>query len=126
MSGDKYILNYWNVPGRGESIRVMLTLGGFEFENNFVPLPLPLENPEGVNPPPFDDGSWGKLKPETPWGTLPTLTLPSGEIIGQQRSVLCYLGKKSDTKTRISIRKTQYTRRTSMVSWTCLKIFGQY
>ena len=58
MSGDKYILNYWNIPGRGESIRVMLTLGGFEFENNFVPLPLPLENPEGVNPPPFDDGSW--------------------------------------------------------------------
>ena len=94
MSGDKYILNYWNVPGRGESIRVMLTLGGFEFDNNFVPLPLPLENPEGVNPPPFDDGSWGKLKPETPWGTLPTLTLPSGKIIGQQRSVLRYLGKK--------------------------------
>ena len=94
MTGDKYILNYWNIPGRGESIRVMLTLGGLEFDNNFVPLPLPLENPKGISPPPFDDGSWGKLKPETPWGTLPTLTLPSGETIGQQRSVLRYLGKK--------------------------------
>ena len=94
MSKNKYILNYWNVPGRGESIRVMLTLGRLGFENNFVPLPLPLENPEGISPPPFDDGSWAKLKPETPWGTLPTLTLPSGETIGQQRSVLRYLGKK--------------------------------
>ena len=55
---------------------------------------MPLENPKGISPPPFDDGSWGKLKPETPWGTLPTLTLPSGETIGQQRSVLRYLGKK--------------------------------
>lgn len=94
MSRDTYVLSYWNIPGRGESIRVILTLGGLKFENNFVPLPLPLENPVGTSPPPFDDGSWGKLKPETPWGTLPTLTLPSGEIIGQQRSVLRYLGKK--------------------------------
>ena len=88
-----YKLNYWNVPGRGESIRVLLALGGIRFENNFVPLPLPLENPENQNPPPFDDGTWGKLKPQTPWGTLPTLLLPSGEIIGQQRAILRYLGK---------------------------------
>ena len=56
-------------------------------------MPLPLENPENQNPPPFDDGTWGELKPQTPWGTLPTLLLPSGEIIGQQRAILRYLGK---------------------------------
>ena len=93
MSKGSYTLNYWNVPGRGESIRVILALGGIKFENNFVPLPLPLENPENQNPPPFDDGTWGELKPQTPWGTLPTLLLPSGEIIGQQRAILRYLGK---------------------------------
>ena len=93
MSQGSYTLNYWNVPGRGESIRVILTLGGIKFENNFVPLPLPLENPENQSPPPFDDGTWGKLKPQTPWGTLPTLLLPSGETIGQQRAILRYLGK---------------------------------
>lgn len=94
MSDRKYVLNYWNIPGRGESIRVLLTLGGMNFENNFVPLPMPFGNPEGVSPPPFDEGMWPALKPNTPWGTLPTLTLPSGAVIGQQRSILRYLGKK--------------------------------
>ena len=93
MTEISYTLNYWNIPGRGESIRVLLALGGIKFENNFVPLPLPLENPENQSPPPFDDGTWGELKPQTPWGTLPTLLLPSGEIIGQQRAILRYLGK---------------------------------
>ena len=92
MSQNSYILNYWNVPGRGESIRILLALGGKEFKNNYVPLPFPLENPDNQSPPPFDDGTWGNLKPTTPWGTLPTLSLPSGEIIGQQRSILRYLG----------------------------------
>ena len=63
MSQGLYTLSYFNVPGRGESIRVMLAIGGIKFENNFVPLPLPLENPENQNPPPFDDGTWGELKP---------------------------------------------------------------
>ena len=93
MSENSYTLNYWNVPGRGESIRILLALGGKEFKNNYIPLPFPLENPDDQNPPPFDDGTWGNLKPNTPWGTLPTLSLPSGEIIGQQRSILRYLGK---------------------------------
>ena len=89
-----HVLTYFNVPGRGESIRLMLTLGKIDFENNYVPLPVPLENPIGVKPVPFDDGSWGRLKPNTPWGTLPTLTLPDGVTIGQQRSILRFLGKQ--------------------------------
>ena len=52
-----------------------------------------MENPPGLKPVPFDDGTWNNLKPKTPWGTLPTLELPSGKIIGQQRSILRYLGK---------------------------------
>ena len=95
MSNDIHVLNYFNVPGRGESIRLMLTLGGLGFENNYVPLPIPLENPVGVSPAPFDDGSWGILKPNTPWGTLPTLTLPGGKTIGQQRSILRFLAKQT-------------------------------
>lgn len=94
MDNNKYILNYWNIPGRGESIRVLLTLGGVAFENNFVPLPLPFDSPEGITPPPFDDTTWPELKPKTPWGTVPTLTLPTGETIGQQRAILRYLGKE--------------------------------
>ena len=41
MSQGSYTLSYFNVPGRGESIRVILAIGGIKFENNFIPLPLP-------------------------------------------------------------------------------------
>jgi len=88
-----YKLTYWNIPGRGESIRIMLTLGNLDFENHFTPLPFPIENPVNATPPPFDDGTWAKQKPKTPWGTLPTLTLPDGTIVGQQRAIVRYLGK---------------------------------
>ena len=63
-----YKLNYWNVPGRGESIRLMLAIGGFQFENNFIPLPLPIPNPPDLSPAPFDDGTWSEMKGSTPWG----------------------------------------------------------
>ena len=33
MTQTSYVLNYWNIPGRGESIRVLLALGGIRFEN---------------------------------------------------------------------------------------------
>ena len=95
MSNGSHVLTYFNIPGRGESVRLMLTLGGSEFENKYIPLPIPLENPAGVSPAPFDDGSWGILKPNTPWGTLPTLTLPDGRTIGQQRSILRFLAKQT-------------------------------
>ena len=35
----KYIFTYWNIPGRGESIRALMALGGLDFEENFIPLP---------------------------------------------------------------------------------------
>ena len=90
---DSYKLTYWNIPGRGECIRIMLTLGNMDFENDFIPLPFPIPNPKNMTPPPFDDGTWGKLKPGTPWGTLPTLKLPDGRVVGQQRAIVRYLAK---------------------------------
>ena len=71
----KYTFTYWNIPGRGESIRALMAIGGLDFEENFVPLPLPLPNPEDSELIPFDDGTWGQMKNSTPWGSLPTLTL---------------------------------------------------
>ena len=88
-----YKVTYWNIPGRGECTRIMLALGGLDFENDFVPLPFPIPNPESIDPPPFDDGTWTEKKPTTPWGTLPTLTLPDGTTVGQQRAIIRYLGK---------------------------------
>ena len=89
----KYTFTYWNIPGRGESIRALMAIGGLDFEENFVPLPLPLPNPEDSELIPFDDGTWGQMKNSTPWGSLPTLTLPDGRTFGQQRAILRYLAK---------------------------------
>ena len=94
MSEKEYVINYWNIPGRAESLRVLLALGGKQFKNNFIPLPFPLGNPDGLSPVPFDENVWTELKPKTPWGSVPTLLLPSGKTIGQQRSLLRYLGKE--------------------------------
>lgn len=89
----KYIFTYWNIPGRGESVRALMAIGALDFEENFIPLPLPLPNPEDSELVPFDDGTWAKMKNTTPWGSLPTLTLPDGRTFGQQRAILRYLGK---------------------------------
>ena len=89
----KYTFTYWNLPGRGESIRVLMAIGALDFDENFVPLFLPLPNPEGSDPVPFDESAWAKMKNTTPWGSLPTLTLPDGRTFGQQRAILRYLAK---------------------------------
>ena len=70
-----------------------MAIGGLDFEENFVPLPIPLPNPEDSELIPFDDGTWGQMKNSTPWGSLPTLTLPDGRTFGQQRAILRYLAK---------------------------------
>ena len=62
----KYIFTYWNIPGRGESIRALMALGGFRFRGKFHTLPLPLPNPEDSELVPFDDGTWGKMKTQRP------------------------------------------------------------
>eukprot|EP00937_MAST-01D_sp_MAST-1D-sp2_P001316 g1316.t1 len=38
---------------------------------------------------------WPSLKGNTPWGVVPTLTLPNGAEHGQSRALLRYLGKKT-------------------------------
>ena len=89
----KYLLTYYKIPGRGESLRALMAAGGIEFEENNVPLPLPIPNPEGSDIVHFDPGAWAQLKGTTPWGTMPNLTLPNGKTYGQQRALLRFLGK---------------------------------
>lgn len=69
-------LTYFGIPGRGEAIRLALAIGGVEFDDNRVPFP-----------------AWGKVKPTTPWGTLPVLELADGSQLAQARSVLRFVGK---------------------------------
>lgn len=72
-------LTYFPVPGRGESIRLALAIGGIAFTDERV-----------------DFSQWKELKPTTPWGSLPVLTLADGTTIAQQRSILRFVGKHVD------------------------------
>jgi prostaglandin-H2 D-isomerase / glutathione transferase len=69
-------LTYFGIPGRGEALRLALAIGGVEFEDKRVPFP-----------------AWGKVKPTTPWGTLPVLELADGSQLAQARSILRYIGR---------------------------------
>lgn len=73
---DKCKLTYFGLPGRGESIRLALAIGGVEFEDNRIE---------------FKD--WPNIKSTTPWGSLPQLTLSTGETFAQQRAILRMVGK---------------------------------
>lgn len=74
LTGSK--LSYFGIPGRGEAIRLTLAISGVQFEDNRVPFP-----------------AWGKMKPTTPWGTLPILELSDGTQLAQTRSILRFVGK---------------------------------
>ena len=39
---------------------------------------------------------WGALKPQTPWGQMPVLTMADGTQYGQARSILRFIGKFSN------------------------------
>jgi len=73
-----YVNTYFGIPGRGEIVRLMLTLSDFSYEDKLVN---------------FLD--WPVTKPKTRWGTLPMLALPNGIVSGQSRAILRYLGKLS-------------------------------
>lgn len=69
-------LMYFGIPGRGEAIRLALTIGGIDFEDQRIPFP-----------------AWGKVKSSTPWGNLPVLELADGSQLAQARSLLRFVGK---------------------------------
>ena len=74
LTGSKLI--YFGIPGRGEAVRLALAIGGVEFEDKRVPFQ-----------------AWGKVKPTTPWGTVPVLELADGSQLAQARSILRFVGK---------------------------------
>ena len=74
LSGCK--LTYFPLPGRGETARLLLTIGGVNFSDERVP-----------------GAQWGALKPNTPWGSMPVLTLSDGKVLAQQRAIVRFIAK---------------------------------
>ncbi|KAJ1630643.1 glutathione S-transferase family member gst-9, partial [Pavlovales sp. CCMP2436] len=54
-------ITYFDMPVRGEVVRLALVFAGVKFEDERI-----------------EYGDWAGLKPQTPWFTLPVLTLPDG------------------------------------------------
>jgi len=69
-------LQYFNIQGVTEKVRLALTLGRIPFEDERVP---------------FDQ--WGELKPKTPYGQLPLMHIDGGEPMAQSDAMLRYAGK---------------------------------
>jgi len=72
------VLTYFNIAGRGDASRLALSIGNIKFTDERIPF-----------------SEWKELKPTTPWGSLPVLTLPGGTVIAQQRAILRLIGKET-------------------------------
>lgn len=72
-----YKLTYFGLPALAEPIRLLLVLGGMEWEDEIMT---------------FD--TWGEFKKTTKWGQLPVLVTPEGKKMSQSKAMLRYLGKK--------------------------------
>mmetsp|Transcript_10766 Transcript_10766/g.31942 ORF Transcript_10766/g.31942 Transcript_10766/m.31942 type:complete len:235 (-) Transcript_10766:205-909(-) len=77
----KHILHYFDLPGRGEAVRLALTLGAVAFEDKR-----------------FTGKEWPQIKPTTPWLTVPVLELPDGSRLAQTHAVLRYVGRISNPR----------------------------
>ncbi|GFO29430.1 glutathione s-transferase [Plakobranchus ocellatus] len=67
---------YFNLPGRAEAIRLLLTLAGKKFEDVRINLQ-----------------QWQEMKPTTPCGTIPIIEI-DGKRFGQSRAIASYLARE--------------------------------
>ena len=69
-------LTYFDFPGgRGEDCRLALHIAGVDWEDDRV------------------RGDWADRKPNTPFGSLPTLEVPGRGTLSQSNAILTYIGR---------------------------------
>eukprot|EP01038_Epipyxis_sp_PR26KG_P006639 gene6639-9113_t len=75
-------LTYFNIPGRAYAIRACFNIAGIPFEDETITFAQLTERrgPNGSNA-------------QIPLGSVPVLTLPSGEVIAQSGAIVRYAGK---------------------------------
>jgi glutathione S-transferase len=72
-----YKLTYFDAPvSRGEECRLALHVAGVPWQDDRIARE-----------------AWAALKPQTPFGGLPTLTV-DGVVLGQSNAILAYVGRK--------------------------------
>ena len=71
----KLKLQYFNIQGAAEKVRLAFVLGNIPFEDERVQF-----------------SEWGTVKPTTPYGQLPLLTIDGAEPMAQSEAMLRYAG----------------------------------
>jgi glutathione S-transferase len=66
---------YFDIEGKGESIRLALRLSQTPFEDIRVTFP-----------------EWPELKPSMPYGQIPVMTIDNGPMVTQSKALLRYVG----------------------------------
>ena len=72
----KLKLTYFNIEGAAEKVRLALKLGGLSFEDERIEM-----------------ASWQQLKPSTPYGQLPLLSIDDQPPVTQSYGMLRYIGR---------------------------------
>jgi len=85
----KVKLTYFNLRGRAEYARLLLAYGGIEYEDCRV-----------------EGSDWGKLKPTTPYGSLPVLEW-NGETIAQSITLSRFIAKEVGLAGRCNLECAQ-------------------
>ena len=82
----KLLLNYFPVNAKGTAIALALDHASLEWEGVFI-------KPGGT----MEDllADWGEMKPTTPFGELPLLTIPDVGIIAHELAILNFIGRKT-------------------------------
>jgi glutathione S-transferase len=75
----KLKLTYFNIEGAAEKVRLALKLGGLAFEDERIEM-----------------SGWQALKPSTPYGQLPLLSIDDQPPVTQSFAMLRYIGRLSN------------------------------
>lgn len=73
----KYTLTYFNGRGRAETIRLLFAAAGVAYEDKRV-----------------EFADWSQLKPTTPWGQMPILTVDGKGTIGQSLAIARFVARE--------------------------------
>jgi len=80
---------YFNVKGRGETVRLLLAAGGMKYEDKRV-----------------EFGEWPALKAKTPWGSLPVMEV-DGKPLGQSMTIARYVAREGGFVGKNSFEQAQ-------------------
>jgi len=83
-----YKLTYFNMTGRGETIRLIFAAAGVPFEDVRI-----------------DNAAWESIKPTTPWGGVPVLEVNGKAVIGQSMSVARFAARETGLDGKTSLEQ---------------------